>query len=80
MKKVFIETDFIKLDQLLKFADLVDSGGTAKFLIQEGLVSLNGKPCTQRGKKIVHDDKVEVVIPYEDGSEEHFVVKILKKE
>lgn len=80
MKKVFIETEFIKLDQLLKFAELVDSGGTAKFLIQEGFVSLNGKPCTERGKKIVHDDKVEVLIPYEDESEERYVLKILKKE
>lgn len=78
MKKVFIETEFIKLDQLLKFADVVDSGGLAKVIIAEGYVKLNGTICTQRGKKIVHDDKVEVNVNFDEGSI-HEIIKVLKK-
>ena len=54
MKKetVTISTEFIKLDALLKFAGLVNSGGEAKTLIQEGDVLVNGEVCTMRGKKM----------------------------
>lgn len=54
MKKetVTISTEFIKLDALLKYAGLVNSGGEAKTLIQEGDVLVNGEVCTMRGKKL----------------------------
>lgn len=50
--KVSITTEFIKLDSLLKLANVVGSGGEAKLLIQEGEVLVNGTPCTMRGKKL----------------------------
>ena len=53
-----IESDFIKLDSLLKFAALVGSGGEAKMAIADGLVSVNGEVCTMRGKKIRPGDRV----------------------
>ena len=58
--KIQIRTEFIKLDQLLKFAGLCDTGGFAKELIQQGQVRVNGEPCTMRGKKIRPGDVVEV--------------------
>lgn len=59
MKQVTITTEFIKLDQLMKFAEMVQSGGEAKMLIAQGLVLVNGEICTQRGKKIRQGDQVE---------------------
>lgn len=50
--KVSITTEYIKLDSLLKLANVVGSGGEAKLLIQEGEVLVNGTPCTMRGKKL----------------------------
>jgi ribosome-associated protein len=60
MKKetVTISTEFIKLDALLKYAGLVNSGGEAKSLIQEGHVLVNGEVCTMRGKKLRPGDTV----------------------
>jgi len=59
-KSISIKTEFIKLDALLKYADIVGSGGEAKVLIQDGAVSVNGEVCTMRGKKIRPGDQVEV--------------------
>lgn len=59
MEKVSINTEFIKLDALLKFAALVGTGGEAKYVISEGMVSVNGEVCTMRGKKIRPGDKVK---------------------
>ena len=47
-----IETEFIKLQDAMKYANLVYSGGEAKALIQEGQVQVNGEECTMRGKKL----------------------------
>lgn len=58
MEKITINTEFIKLDSLLKFAALVGTGGEAKYVIAEGMVSVNGEVCTQRGKKIYPGDRV----------------------
>ena len=55
-----ITTEFIKLDALLKFANVVMTGGEAKLIIQEGDVSVNGEVCTMRGKKIRPGDTVEI--------------------
>ena len=57
-EKIRINTEFIKLEALLKYASLVSSGGEAKMLIQDGQVSVNGEICTMRGKKIRSGDKV----------------------
>lgn len=51
-KKVKIKTEFIKLDQLLKYVSVVQTGGEAKELIIDGNVKFNGEICTQRGKKL----------------------------
>lgn len=59
-KEIKITTEFIKLDQLLKFADVVDSGGMAKILIKESAVQVNGEINTMRGKKIRSGDIVVV--------------------
>ncbi len=56
---ITINTEFIKLDSMLKFAGAVESGGSAKSVIQEGLVKVNGEVCVQRGKKIFRGDAVE---------------------
>jgi ribosome-associated protein len=58
MENISITTEFIRLDAFLKFAALAASGGEAKQLIAEGLVSLNGTPCTQRGRKLYPGDVV----------------------
>lgn len=59
MKEISITTEFIKLDQLMKFANMVQSGGEAKMLIAQGLVLVNDEICTQRGKKIRSGDHIE---------------------
>ena len=56
--QIKIKEDFIKLDSLLKLANLVGSGGEAKMLIQNGKVMVNGEICTLRGKKIREGDTV----------------------
>lgn len=58
MTEIKIDTEFIKLDALLKFANLVASGGEAKIRIAEGEVQVNGETCTQRGKKLRPGDTV----------------------
>ena len=52
MEEVRITTEYIKLDALLKFAGLSDTGGEAKERIQSGQVSVNGQVCTMRGRKL----------------------------
>lgn len=59
-KDVNINTDYIKLDQLLKFAGAVAIGSEAKQIILEGKVSVNGQPCLIRGKKLYSGDVVTV--------------------
>ena len=58
MEKILIHTEFIKLDSLLKLAGLVETGGEAKLLIQNGQVEVNGEVCTMRGKKLRPGDSV----------------------
>ena len=61
---IFIDTEFIKLQDLLKFAGLVETGGQAKILIQDGYVTVNGEICTMRGKKIRNGD----IVTLDDGT------------
>lgn len=62
MKKeeVTIKTDFIKLDQLLKFIGVAETGGHSKEIIADGVVFVNGEVCTMRGKKIREGDEVKI--------------------
>lgn len=60
MDKIYITTDFIKLQQALKLANVVGQGSDAKMLIQEGYVKVNGEVCTMRGKKLVGGEIVNV--------------------
>ena len=59
MKEVKIYTEYIKLDDLLKFAGILGTGGMAKAVIQEGLVKVNGEICLMRGKKLCGGEIVE---------------------
>ena len=58
METITIHTEFIKLQDLLKFAGAVETGGDAKLIIQEGRVTVNGEVCTMRGKKLRPGDTV----------------------
>ena len=64
MTEIAIQTEYIKLEALLKFAGLCSTGGEAKNVIQDSLVSCNGEICTMRGKKVRAGD----VVAY-DGTE-----------
>ncbi len=71
MTDITITTEFIKLQDLLKLAHLVGTGGEAKIVIQNGDVSVNGEVCTMRGKKIRPGDTVafdgkELTVSYAD--------------
>lgn len=71
MTDITITTEFIKLQDLLKLANLVGTGGEAKIVIQNGDVLVNGEVCTMRGKKIRPGDKVafdgkELTVSYAD--------------
>ncbi len=57
-KTISIHTEFIKLQDLLKLANAVGSGGEAKERIQAGEAAVNGEPCTMRGKKLRPGDVV----------------------
>lgn len=63
-EEVKITTEFIKLDQLLKFANIAESGAMAKEMITDEIVSVNGEICTMRGKKIRSGDLV--LVEFED--------------
>jgi len=54
-----IKTEYIRLDSALKLSSVVSTGGEAKFVIQDGLVKVNGIVCTQRGKKLRNGDYFE---------------------
>ncbi|MBR4099153.1 MAG: RNA-binding S4 domain-containing protein [Clostridium sp.] len=66
--EIKIYTEFIKLQDLLKFAGAVETGGDAKLIILEGRVKVNGEVCTMRGKKMrpgdraVLDDELELIV------------------
>lgn len=59
MEIIKLKEEYIKLGQALKAAGFVDSGVEAKFVIQDGLVNVNGHVELQRGKKLVDGDIVE---------------------
>ena len=59
MESVKIHTEFIKLDDLLKFSGLVVTGGQAKAVILDGLVKVDGEVCLMRGKKLRGGEIIE---------------------
>lgn len=69
MEKINIKDEFIKLDQLLKFASIAGTGGESKFLIKSEMVKVNGEVVTERGRKIRKGDIVEV-----EGESEKYIV------
>ena len=58
--KISIETEYIKLDSLLKLSGLCETGGEAKLAIEDEEVLVNGEVCTMRGKKLRPGDTVEL--------------------
>lgn len=58
VNEISIMTEYIKLDSLLKFTGMAETGGLAKEAIKDGKVSVNGEVCTMRGKKIKSGDTV----------------------
>ncbi|WP_411676392.1 RNA-binding S4 domain-containing protein [Caproicibacter sp.] len=59
-EKISIDTEFIRLDSLLKLAGAFETGGQAKFAIQDGNVRVNGEICTMRGKKMRPGDRAQI--------------------
>jgi ribosome-associated protein len=59
-QEIAISTPYIRLDQLLKLADIVGSGGDAKYLITNGFVYYNSEVMLLRGKKVYPNDRVKV--------------------
>ncbi|MBQ5333871.1 MAG: RNA-binding S4 domain-containing protein [Oscillospiraceae bacterium] len=59
-EQIKISTDFIKLQQLLKFSGAADIGSEAKEMIAEGIVKVNGEVCLMRGKKLRSGDVAEI--------------------
>ena len=59
MEKIYIHTEFIKLEAALKYVNATESGGMAKAVIQDGLVLVNGEVCTMRGKKLYNGDQFQ---------------------
>ena len=58
-KEFILKGEYIRLDDLLKNAGVVNTGGHAKIIIQDGEVKVNGEVCTMRGKKMRSGDSAE---------------------
>ena len=58
--EVKINTEYIKLDSLLKYAGIVETGGIGKEIILEGRIKYNNQVCTQRGKKVYKGDTIQI--------------------
>lgn len=69
MENIKLKDEFIKLGQALKAANLVQDGVEAKYVIQDGLVKVNGEIDTRRGRKLYDGDLI-----YFEGNE----IKIMK--
>lgn len=59
-KEISIKTEFIKLDQFLKFVGIAETGGHSKEIVKEGACKVNGEVCTQRGKKLRVGDIIQI--------------------
>ena len=72
MEEIIIDTEFIKLDSLLKYAAVVQTGADAKFFISERLVLVDGEVETRRGRKIYDGMTVKVLA---DDEEVNLIIK-----
>jgi len=59
-KEITIETDFITLGQFLKHAEIIQTGGMAKWFLQENEVFINGEPDNRRGRKLRDQDEISI--------------------
>ena len=59
-KTITIDTEYIRLDALLKLSGAAETGGMAKVMVQSGEVLVNNEVCTMRGKKLRTGDTVTV--------------------
>lgn len=76
---IAIHTEFIKLDSLIKLAEIAPTGGVAKVMVAEGMVLVNGEVCTMRGKKLRPGDTVTINLYDEDDVlAEQFDINIVK--
>ena len=71
MELITITSEYIKLDQLLKFANLTENGADAKYLVQNGYVKVDGEVETRRGRKLRGGEEVEI-----DYEGQYFKVKV----
>jgi len=60
MKEITISTEYIKLDQFLKYVGIAETGGHSKEIIKSGKVKVNGEVALERGKKLRTGDIVEI--------------------
>ncbi len=59
VEKITIDSEFIRLQDLLKLSGMCSTGGMAKIVIQNGEVLVNGEVCTMRGKKLRTGDRAQ---------------------
>lgn len=72
MEKIKVKPPFIKLEQFLKLANAAETGGMAKLMINDGIVTVNDEVCTMRGKKLYNNDVVNV--NFEEETQEYVCV------
>jgi S4 domain protein YaaA len=58
--EIKVETEFIPLGQFLKLADVIQTGGMAKWFLSENFIFINGEQDQRRGRKLYPGDKVEI--------------------
>lgn len=66
METVYITTEYIKLDQFLKFTQIAEDGADAKFIIKQGIIFMNDKVVLERGKKLYPGDVITIKAENED--------------
>jgi len=72
MKDILINTDYIKLDQFLKLANIIGTGGEARFFIQENSILINNVPEDRRGRKLRNGDIIKI------NDKEYRIVQMVK--
>lgn len=60
MNEVAIRTEYIALGQFLKLAGIIDTGGAAKFFLQEAKIDINGESDNRRGRKLYPGDRIQI--------------------
>ena len=74
MEIVYITTEYIKLDQFLKFTQIAEDGADAKFIINQGIIFMNDKVVLERGKKLYPGDVITIKTEDEDVD-----IKVMKE-